>query len=135
MKEPIEVLIFEKQVIKFYDESGYSFDSSDNILTYNVIYLNGDKNFLTSVIGIKLFEENNLTSSCLIGSGGGGTGIHKNSTLISCDGLVVCCSNTIFKLTIPDLNLEWKTQADMATCFEIFHLDKDYIVHGIAERA
>jgi hypothetical protein len=50
--------------------------------------------------------------------------------MISYGGLVICCSNTVFKLTIPDLNLEWKTVADSATCFGIHFLDKDYIVHG-----
>lgn len=133
IKEPIEVLVLEKHVIKFYDESDYSFDSSDNLFIYNNIYLNGDKDILTSIIGIKLFEENDLVSSCLIGSEGGGTGIHQNSTLISYGGFVICCANTIFKLAIPDLGLEWKTKADMATCFEIYHLDKDYVVHGEME--
>ena len=55
------------------------------------------------------------------------------STLISYGGLIICCSNTIFKLTIPDLNLEWKTIADSATCFGIDYLDKDYVVHGEIE--
>jgi hypothetical protein len=36
-------------------------------------------------------------------------------------------------LTIPDLNLEWKTVADVATCFGIYYLDKDYVVHGELE--
>lgn len=133
MKEPIEVLVLEKYAIKFYNESDYGFDSLDNLFIYNNIYLNGDKDILTSIIGIKLFEGNDLVSSCLIGAEGGGTGIHLNSTLFSYDGLVVCCSNTIFKLTIPNLSLEWQTKADMATCFEIFYLDKDYVVHGEME--
>ena len=133
MKEPIGVLVLEKNVIKFYDESNYSLDSSDNLFIYNNIYLNGDKNILTSIVGIKLFEENDLVSSCLIGAEGGGTGINPNSTLISYGGLVICCANTIFKLAIPDLRLEWKTKADMATCFEIYYLDKDYLVHGEME--
>ncbi len=133
MKESIEVLVLEKYVIKFYDESDFSFESSDNLFLYNNIYLNGDKDILTSIVGIKLFEENDLVSSCLIGSEGGGTGINPNSILISYGGLVVCCSNTVFKLTIPGLRLGWKTKADMATCFEIYELDKDYVVHGEME--
>lgn len=53
--------------------------------------------------------------------------------MISYGGLVVCCSNTVFKLSIPELNLEWKTQADFAACFGIYYLDKDYLVHGELE--
>ena len=130
MKEPVEVLVLERQVIKFYDEGDYKLDSADNIKTYSKTFVSGDKNILTSQIGIELFEDDNLKSSCLIGSEGGGTGITGNTTMISYGGLVICCSNTVFKLTIPDLNLEWKTVADSATCFGIHFLDKDYIVHG-----
>ncbi len=133
MKEPIEVLVLEKQTIKFYNETDYKFDSNDNIKTYRKKFINGDKTSLTSLIGIELFEDDKLKSSCLIGSEGGGTGITGNSTLISYGGLVVCCSNTVFKLTIPDLNLEWETVADSATCFGIHYLDTDYVVHGELE--
>ncbi len=67
MKEPIEVLVLERQVIKFYDEADYKLDSTDNIKTYSKTFISGDKNILTSQIGIELFEDNNLKSSCLIG--------------------------------------------------------------------
>lgn len=133
MKEPIEVLVLEKQVIKFFDEADYRFDSMDNIKTYNKTFISGDKSALTSQIGIEVFEDDELKSSCIIGSEGGGTGITGNTTLISYGGLVICCSNTVFKLTLPDLNLEWKTISDSATCFGIHYLDNDYVVHGELE--
>jgi hypothetical protein len=133
MKEPIEVLVLERQTIKFYDETDFTFGSSDNIKTYDKTFISGDKSNLTSLIGIELTEDDVFKTSCLIGSEGGGTGINGNSTLISYGGLIICCSNTIFKLTIPDLNLEWKTIADSATCFGIDYLDKDYVVHGELE--
>lgn len=133
MKEPIEVLVLEKQVIELYDEADYKFYSTDNIKTYDKTFISGDKNTLTSKIGIEVFEDNKLKSSCLIGSEGGGTGITGNTTLISYGGLVICCSNTVFKLTLPDLNLEWKTISDSATCFGIHYLNKDYVVHGELE--
>jgi hypothetical protein len=133
MKEPIEILVLEKHIIKFYDETNYAFGSSDNINTYDKTFISGDSISLTSQIGIELFEDEKLIASCLIGSEGGGTGINPNSSLISYGGLVICCSNTVFKLTIPDLNLEWKTISDTATCFGIHYIDKDYIVHGELE--
>jgi hypothetical protein len=134
MKEPLEILVLERQIIKFYDETDYTFGSSDNNNTYEKTFTSGDSNSrMTSQIGIEIFEDEKLKSSCLIGSTGGGTGINANSTLISYGGLVVCCSNTVFKLTIPDLNLEWKTISDPATCFGIHYLDKDYVVHGELE--
>lgn len=133
MKEPIEILVLERHIIKFYNETDYTFGSSDNFKKYDKIFISGDNNILTSQIGIELFEEEKIKASCLIGSEGGGTVITENSILISYGGLVICCSNTIFKLTIPDLNLEWKTISDKSTCFGIHYLDKDYVVHGELE--
>lgn len=133
MKEPIEVLVLKEHVIKLFDEADYRFDSVDNIKTYNKTFISGDRSSLTSQIGIEVFEEDELKSSCVIGSEGGGTGITGNTTLISYSGLIVCCSNTVFKLTIPDLDLEWKTISDSATCFGIHYLDEGYVVHGELE--
>ena len=133
MKEPVKVIVLERQIIKFYNETDYTFSSYDNIKTYDKTFISGDNNILTSQIGIELFEDDELKSSCLIGSAGGGTGISENSILISYGGLVICCSNTVFRLTIPDLKLEWKTISDRATCFGIHYLDKDYVVHGECE--
>ncbi|ATL48255.1 hypothetical protein COR50_14390 [Chitinophaga caeni] len=133
MKEPIEILVLERHIIKFYDETDYAFGSSDNIKNYDKIFTSGDSNVLTSQIGVELFEDEKLVTNCLIGSEGGVTGINDNSLLISYGGIVICCANTIFKLTIPDLKLEWKTITDTASCFGIYYLDKDYVVHGELE--
>lgn len=133
MKEPDQVLVLEKQVIKFYNETDYGSDSLDNMKTYNATFISGDKNTLTTQIGIEVFEGEELKASCLIGAEGGATGINENTTLISYGGIVICCSNTIFKLTIPDLNLEWKIISDSATCFGIYYLGNDYVVHGELE--
>jgi hypothetical protein len=105
----------------------------DNIKSYSTTFISGDKNTLTTQIGIEVFVDDKLISSCLIGSEGGASGISGNMSLISYGGLVICCSNTVFKLTLPDLNLEWKTISDLATCFGIYYLEKDYIVHGELE--
>ena len=78
MKEPIEVLVLERQTIKFYDETDYTFDSSNNIKTYDRNFISGDKSNLTSLTGIELTEDDVFKTSCLIGSEGGGTGIHGN---------------------------------------------------------
>ena len=129
MKELRQKLVFGSYTIKFYDEIDYISD----INSYYKVFISGDIDVLTSQIGIELFENERLISSCLIGSGGGGTGITENSFLFSQDELVVCCSNTVFKLTIPNLNLQWKTVADIYTCFGIYNLEKDYIIRGEGE--
>jgi hypothetical protein len=133
VREPNQVLVLEKHLIKFYDETDYTYNSRDNSKNYVKTFLSGDNNFSTSMVGIELFEDDVFKTSCLIGSEGGVSGINENSSLISYGGLVVCCSNTVFKLTIPNLDLEWKTISDSATCFGIYYLDKDYVVHGELE--
>jgi hypothetical protein len=47
--------------------------------------------------------------------------------------LLICCSDSIFCLSIPDLTLLWRTRADEATCFEILKYQDSYIVHGELE--
>ena len=74
-----------------------------------------------------------MIKSAIIGSIGGGTGIHKSSQIIEEDRILVCCSDSIFCISIPDLDLKWKTKADQATCFELFKKDNNYIVHGEME--
>ncbi|MFC4267305.1 hypothetical protein [Polaribacter marinivivus] len=133
MKEASEILVLENQTIKLYDEIDFGFESVDNLKKYNQTFINGDKSALTSKIGIEIYENEKLLSSCLIASEGSGTGVFENSTLISYGGLIVCCANTVFKLTLPDLQLEWKTKADSSTCFEVHYLDTDYVIHGELE--
>ena len=133
MKEPSEILVLENCQIKIFEENDYDINSSDNWFSYSLVFLNADEYKPTSQIGIQVYDNDKLLSDCIIGAEGGGTGIHPNSTLISYGGIVVCCSNTIFKLSLTDLNLEWKTKADDATCFGVHYLDEDYIVHGELE--
>lgn len=56
MKKPIEVLVLEKQVIKFFDEFDYKLDSMGNIKTYNKTFISGNKSAMTSQIGIEVLK-------------------------------------------------------------------------------
>lgn len=86
-----------------------------------------------SVVLIRLFEGEDLLKQIIIGAGGGATGVFKTSVLLDDNGLVCCCADSLFCVSIPDLNLLWNIQADMATCFQVFKWRKDYIVHGEVE--
>ncbi len=129
MEKPDQVLVLEHQLIKLYNESDYRLDSSDNLRSYAEAYLSDD-GVCSSLIGVEVMQEDVITASCLIGATGGGTGVHPDAALISYGGLVVCCAATVFKLSLPNLDLAWRTAADSATCFGIYYLDDDYIVHG-----
>ena len=123
MSDSQQIIVTENHIIKLFD-----LNNENNYEKYNKIY--ADLKTEPNLIGIKIFEDDIEINSCIIGSEGGSTTIHDTSNLLSYDGIVFCCGNSIIKLTLPSLELEWKTVSDTMTCFEIFYLEKDYLVHG-----
>jgi hypothetical protein len=111
----------------------YSVNSTDNNNKYDSIYLEGTEDCYSTLIGIKIYRNDSHFKSAIIGAQGGGTTIHETSHIIKSDRIVVCCSDTVFCLSIPDLELLWKTKSDAATCFQVFKYKDDYIVHGELE--
>src|SRR5690606_21380218 len=97
---------------------------------YDFIHFEASEYILPSVCGIKIYEEENVIKSAIIGSIGGGTSATQNSTIVESDKIVICCGNSVFCLLIPSLELTWKISADDATCFQIFKVNDFYIVHG-----
>ena len=123
----------DKYRIDIYDEQTFTEGSADNVNEYDLVYFDKSDYQFTSVYGIKVFQGDRLIKSAIIGSIGGKTAIHNTSTIIENDRLLVFCSDTIFCLSIPDLTLLWRTQADLATCFEIYKYKDSYIIHGELE--
>lgn len=123
----------DKYRIDIYPDPTFVDGSADNVNQYDFVYFDKSEYHFPSVFGVKVFEDDTLIKSAVIGSIGGGTGIHDTSTIIEKDRLLICCSDTIFCLSIPDLTLLWRTQADQATCFEIYKYQDSYIIHGELE--
>ncbi|WNB17761.1 hypothetical protein [Marivirga arenosa] len=122
-----------KYTIELFIDDNYSEDSNDNLISYDKVHLIKSELLFSTKIGLKIHENDKTISSAIIGSDGGGTGIDKNSHIIEDDRIAVCCSDSIFCLSIPELNLIWKTQADQSSCFEIFKFNESYIIHGEME--
>lgn len=123
--------LYKDLTIEVLNEPTYKAGTSDNNFSYSKHYFgDGATEYPTSMHGIKIYQDGQIIDSCIVIGSGGATGVHQNSSLIDIDQLLLCCCNTIFCLTLPDLNLKWKTQADQATCFQIFQQDDDYIIHG-----
>ena len=99
----------ENYQIEIYEDYTFTEDSADNVNQYDFVY--GDKSecHFSSVFGIKIFQDYQFLKSAVIRS------------------------DTIFCLSIPDLNLLWHTKADTGTCFEIYKYQDSYIVHGELE--
>lgn len=116
--------------IELIDESNYSSNSTDNLFQYQQQYANEREFHPSSQIGIKLYDGESMLSNAIIQSTGGGSGIHQTSQIITNERIIICCSESVFSLLIPNLTLEWITKADDATCFQIFRYKEDLIIHG-----
>lgn len=123
----------DKYRIDIYNDQTFTAISADNVNQYDFVYFDKSEYHFPSVYGIKIFQDDTLIKSAVIGSIGGGTAIHDTSTIIENDRLLVCCSDSIFCLSIPDLTLLWQTKADQATCFEIYKYEDSYFIHGELE--
>jgi outer membrane protein assembly factor BamB len=119
--------------IEIYEDSTFIQDQPVNKHPYDFVYLNASEYQYTSVYGVKLYSGDQLLKSAIIGSDNGETVIHKTSVIVEKNRLLVCCSDTVFCLSIPDLDLLWRTKADDITCFEIYGYQDSYIIHGECE--
>ena len=100
---------------------------------YDYIYFEETEYSSSTVFGIKVYINEKLLKSAVIGADYGASAIGKNSIIFETDRILICCSDKIFCLSIPDLELLWQTKADEITCFEIFKYKNSYIVHGELE--
>lgn len=116
--------------LEIIDEKQHSNDSRDCLSNYEKVYLNDSDYSPSSLFGLKAWLNNELFTTALIGATGGGTGLHERSQIINEDRIVMCCSNSLFCLKLPELELLWTIEVEWATCFEIFEYNQDYIVHG-----
>jgi len=123
----------DKYRIDIYSDQTFTEGSADNVTQYDFVYFDKSKYDFPSAFGIKIFEGDTLLKSAVIGSVGGGTAIHDTSTIIENDRFLVCCADTVFCLSVPDLTLLWQTIADQSTCFEIYKYHDSYIIHGELE--
>lgn len=122
---------YKDLTIEVLEEATYKFGSADNNFIYSKHHFgDGAIEHTTSKHGIKIYQDGQIIDSCILIGSGGSTAIHQTSSLVDNDRLVICCCDTVYSLTLPYLELKWKTQADPATCFQIFQQENDYIIHG-----
>lgn len=120
--------------IEIFDDNSFKLNSEDNEKSYNQIYFRGNDEYIVPAMhGIRIYENEKEIDSCLIAGEGGATGIHDTSTIIDEDKLLICCCDSVFCLNLPNLEMDWQTKADWATCFQIFKLEETYLIHGELE--
>jgi len=128
-------MIFEKDnfQIEIVDELNYNHDLTTNSFKYEEQFL-VDSNFvLPSKFGVKLLKNGVNVGSALIGAEGGATGVHEFSQVIEHNRILICCSDSVFCLDLPSLNLNWVTKVDEITAFGIVKIKEGYIIHGELE--
>lgn len=116
--------------IQIFDDRFYTPGSADNVLVYDKVFIADNMGYHGSAHAVKIYKGEELVNSCIVLSDGGATGIYDNSTLLNSDKLLICCSKTVFCLTLPNLELAWQVQADMVTAFCIYQIEEDYLVQG-----
>ena len=105
---------------------------TDNSVAYNQFYVEQpykDDNYPTRH-GTFLLKDGEIERAVCVSASGGPTCIHPHSSVLDGDSILICCADSIFCLTFPDLHLNWITKADQATCFGIYKYENGYIAHG-----
>ncbi len=127
-------LIYKQYSISIFNDETFTPASRDNVHNYERTYPASDREYQASCwYGIQVYEGAVLLTSCLLTGYGGATGIYENSLVIDNDCIIICCGDSVFCLAIPTLDMLWCTPADDITCFQVFKLDGEYIIHGECE--
>ena len=120
--------------IDIIDDSNYTLNSSDNIVSYDFEYFDGemhmDRVYPTSKHGIRITKDGVELTSAIICEIGGYTTIHDNSFVITNDAILICCCDKVYSLSVPGLQINWKKRLDPETCFAIHPFQDDFIIHG-----
>ena len=123
--------LYDNLTVEVFNDSTFSLNSNDNLNVYKNIYFGEDaEKHPSSKHGIRLFENDEEINNCLIIGSGGGTGIYENSSILDSGNLLICCSDSVFSISILDLKLNWVKKLDMATCFKILRIENDFVVNG-----
>lgn len=139
MNEDRLILEIDNYEIVIQDESGYIPNSADNKFVFGkeILLDESDEYVPSSKHSITVNYPSGNSHSCILLASGGASGVHKNSSIIRNNKILVAVSCYVCCLEFPTLDLEWRTKSDWATCFGIYHSIKHncYISHGECEIA
>jgi hypothetical protein len=109
--------------------------SADNPRIYDRVYRLGDPQ--SSVHGLKVYQDSDLVSSAILIAGGGASGVHAHSAIVTPQFIFLAVGDHVVCLSLPTLDLVWATQTDSATCFGVHAIpgSSDIISHGELEIA
>lgn len=84
---------------------------------------------------VECWERVGRVRSCKISVGMGASGFTRDSAFIHRGACIIGAGNQMLSLSLPDLDLHWVTEVDMASCFGVFHAPKheSYVSWGELE--
>ena len=117
--------------IKVFDDSSF-IQSPDSLTKYEKVYQpEKDHEYVpASQHAIVVYKNGVKLSSAILLAAAGATSVTENSIIIENNNLITRCCNIVFSLTLPDLQLNWMTEVDWATCFAIHKYHDDFITEG-----
>ena len=116
--------------IELFNDDSYTLNSADNKYSYDFIYNTNDTYQFSSKHAIIIKENDNIISSAILLVSAGATTIHDKSYCLENNNIIICAGNYVFSLAFPSLKLNWKTEVDRSTAFQIFSIDHGFIIHG-----
>ena len=114
-------------------EEHYRGSFVDCPVRYSNVHIKDDECSSITCVGLVIYKNEEQINSALIGNTGGAGGVNKSTVIFEEERIVACCCDAVFCLSIPELSLLWETKCDLATCFQIFPYQNNYIVHGELE--
>lgn len=132
-------LPFEGKTIQISDDSSRSLGRAVNLHSYEKVHWLDDTQEYepSSLHAVRIIDgdEGREIASCILCASRGATGIHENSAFVHGDALILAVGPYAVSLHLPTLQLHWKTQVDIATCFGVYHSPHHacYISHGEIE--
>lgn len=120
--------LYKHLTLKVFIDKTYTTGTADNQNSYEHIYAT-DGAFKRSSCGIVLTDGKEISSSCVICRPGHAL-ITEHSFIMKEDRLFLAFTDSVFCLSVPKLQLQWQTTADLVACFELFSIDGDVISVG-----
>lgn len=102
---------------------------------YPIVHHIEEKYRASSWHHVTVTEDGQDVRVCLLLGGGGASGVHSGSAVCVGDRCYVAVGDSVCALSVPSLNLVWRTKVDSATCFGVYHLPEfDCLIsHGELE--
>lgn len=124
-------MLHKDYVVDIVSEPDYTLDSTDNIISYGIEYFDEVASIRhRSKQGIRVTREGIELASVIICETAGGVTTHAHSAVVTEDSILICCSDKIYSLSIPELTLNWKRKIDKVACFAIYPFYGDFLIHG-----